>query len=219
MDYGVAITALATIAIGIFTWRLELSTDRLWEAGEKQRRLYEDTAERQLRAYIYVHPVSIYHLDPNSLICFLFSEINAGNTPAYKATQSGVILIENHPLRPNFPFPELPPPGPSRMSIGPGVKPEAIIRARQRFSHAEFVEIFHGHIRGKRLYIFGQANYIDAFKRERWTRFCYSFGGALDLIPLAQAGDWQTIANLVGAPGAPAFSFEIANQHNETDEG
>jgi hypothetical protein len=53
-DYGVAITALATIAIGIFTFTLKMSTDRLWEAGEKQRRLYEDTAERQLRAYVLV---------------------------------------------------------------------------------------------------------------------------------------------------------------------
>jgi hypothetical protein len=47
-DYGAAITALAAVAIGVFTLTLKLSTDRLWEAGEKQRKLYETTAERQL---------------------------------------------------------------------------------------------------------------------------------------------------------------------------
>lgn len=33
---GVAITAVATIAIGGFTYQLKRATDRLWEAGEKQ---------------------------------------------------------------------------------------------------------------------------------------------------------------------------------------
>src|ERR1700737_1181327 len=61
-DYGVAITAVATVAIGIFTLTLKLSTDRLWNAGEKQRRLYEDTAERQLRAYVHITKASFSNL-------------------------------------------------------------------------------------------------------------------------------------------------------------
>src|ERR1700737_922653 len=52
--YGVAITALATVAIGILTLTLNLSTDRWGEAGEKQRMLYEETAKTQLRAYVFV---------------------------------------------------------------------------------------------------------------------------------------------------------------------
>src|ERR1700736_3974040 len=97
--YGVAITAVATVAIGLFTLTLKLSTDRLWKAGEEQRWLYEDTAERQLRAYIYIQPVSMQHFDSNLFISFSFLQINAGNTPAYGSTHTGKISIEDHPLR------------------------------------------------------------------------------------------------------------------------
>lgn len=37
--YGIAISALATIAIAAFTYTLKRSTDRLWDAGEKQAKL------------------------------------------------------------------------------------------------------------------------------------------------------------------------------------
>ncbi len=34
--YSAALTALATIAVGIFTWQLKRSTDQLWLSGERQ---------------------------------------------------------------------------------------------------------------------------------------------------------------------------------------
>jgi len=37
-DYGAAITALATISIALFTFQLKRSTDRLWMAGDEQRK-------------------------------------------------------------------------------------------------------------------------------------------------------------------------------------
>jgi hypothetical protein len=46
---GVAITALATIAIAWFTWSLRRSTDKLWEAGERQIELARETSAAQSR--------------------------------------------------------------------------------------------------------------------------------------------------------------------------
>jgi hypothetical protein len=44
---GVALTALATIAIAAFTLTLKRATDRLWDAGERQLKLASDTAAAQ----------------------------------------------------------------------------------------------------------------------------------------------------------------------------
>lgn len=42
---AVVITALATVAIGWFTWTLKASTDKLWEAGERQIAVAENAAK------------------------------------------------------------------------------------------------------------------------------------------------------------------------------
>jgi hypothetical protein len=46
-DAGVAVGAIATIAIAVFTWTLKKSTDRLWKAGDNQFRFAKETADRQ----------------------------------------------------------------------------------------------------------------------------------------------------------------------------
>ena len=46
---GVAITALATIAIAWFTWSLRRSTDKLWDAGERQIALVRQVSTAQSR--------------------------------------------------------------------------------------------------------------------------------------------------------------------------
>ena len=44
---GGAITALATIAIAIFTFTLKRATDKLWDAGERQLNLLAETSAAQ----------------------------------------------------------------------------------------------------------------------------------------------------------------------------
>ena len=46
---GGAITALATIAIAIFTFTLKRATDKLWDAGERQLNLLAETSAAQSR--------------------------------------------------------------------------------------------------------------------------------------------------------------------------
>src|ERR1700730_12364994 len=52
--YSGAITAIATAFIGWVPLTLKQATDKLWTASEEQRELSEDTAKRQLRAYLLV---------------------------------------------------------------------------------------------------------------------------------------------------------------------
>ena len=111
--YGVAIIALATVAIGIFTLTLKLSTDRLWVAGEKQRQLYEDTAKRQLRAYVFVNVTPITNFTSNEIARSTIVFRNSGHTPAYKLLSTHNIRVDSFPMKTDFDFsipaPDLPP--------------------------------------------------------------------------------------------------------------
>jgi hypothetical protein len=46
------VIAFGTILIALFTYVLYRSTNKLWDAGERQLRHLEDTSRRELRAYI-----------------------------------------------------------------------------------------------------------------------------------------------------------------------
>jgi hypothetical protein len=46
-DIGATITALATIAIAVFTYTLKKSTDKLWDAGERQLKSAQEAAAEQ----------------------------------------------------------------------------------------------------------------------------------------------------------------------------
>jgi hypothetical protein len=47
------VTAAATIIIAFFTFTLWRATDRLWQAGERQLGHLDETAKRQLRAFVF----------------------------------------------------------------------------------------------------------------------------------------------------------------------
>jgi hypothetical protein len=92
---GVAITALATIAIAWFTLTLRRSTDKLWKAGDKQLRLLKrsaDISERALTELEAPH-LSIKIIDNGIAVTNLMPEcydrrrleyafVNHGRTPA-----------------------------------------------------------------------------------------------------------------------------------------
>jgi hypothetical protein len=163
--YGVAITALATVAIGIFTLTLKLSTDKLWEAGEKQRRLYEDTAERQLRAYVFFESgyVKLIATEKGQFLDATIQFKNFGQTPAYKFVNWMIIDIRNTS---SPPFDEQ-----ARAGVEGIIGPSG-------------VSVFNGHkgplgptdiddIRNgaKTIFIWGRIDYVDAFKTPRFFIF------------------------------------------------
>ena len=170
--YGVAITALATVAIGIFTLTLKLSTDRLWVAGEKQRQLYEDTAKRQLRAYLAVESGvrdGPHTLTPHFKLVFK----NCGQTPAYNGEGWVDAQVHEYPLVSDL-IPQ------ENKTINKFEMPPTNrffaerINANNVASIAERSGEFDG---GKiAFYIFGRLTFVDAFDNSCWLEYRFRYG-------------------------------------------
>lgn len=179
---GVAITALATIAIATFTYYLKKSTDRLWDAGERQLRHLENTSRRQLRAYVHVQRVDI----PGSRLPTTMGAI--GPIPGQYHTFRLVVTLENSgqtptrhtliamnyrcsvdKLPPDFQFPD---PGPDKIEFAI-IGPRAIFMTPVIDIPATEVAMA---VAGMRhLYGWGWVDYNDVFegsKRHR-TEFCF----------------------------------------------
>jgi hypothetical protein len=89
------LTTFATVAIGVFTYTLKKATDRLWEAGERQRKLSEDTAKHQLRAYLLPKGGTMSVPDMNHTV---ITFINNGQTPAYNVVTYSAHAVVQFPL-------------------------------------------------------------------------------------------------------------------------
>jgi hypothetical protein len=148
-----AITALATLLIALFTLTLWRSTDKLWEAGERQLRLSEDTAQRQLRAYISHQPLGAHFLNGH----LKYFEQNFGKTPA-KDVQMFVCVKDGSATPQDFkgPFERI-----EFMSyIAPG---------------QNIGKIIPGHTSKPALFLYGYVDYSDAFERKWRRRFAVSY--------------------------------------------
>jgi hypothetical protein len=181
----------------------------------------QDTAQRELRAYLAGVPDRIVGLVPTEQPQFWFKVTNHGTTPARHMNHAAIMMIEAHPLPDNYAFPVLQPPH-ERASIAV-LHPESPVPYFGQFTRgnpftgAEIIEVLHGHAAGtgRRLHVFGQIDYTDIFGKRCWTRFCVSFKGRQDLIAHAQAGDWNLVTAGLNRPGLGLF--ESAKQHNEID--
>src|SRR5665647_2600220 len=74
-EHGEAVIALFTVILGISTWLLWQSTRDLVNGAE-------DTARRQLRAYVFVEPGDFDGLNPQTAAVGYFNVRNSGLTPA-----------------------------------------------------------------------------------------------------------------------------------------
>jgi hypothetical protein len=172
-------TALATLAIACFTYRLKQatdglkrSTDNLWEAGEKQRRLSEDTAKHQLRAYIFIAKAEISDVMNTKMYEAHIVIKNFGQTPGYKVAASIGVCAAPFPL-----IAALPP------IDTQSIKNTIIAPGGEQILNFHSDEAFTSELRGKiaqkvgAVYVHGAINYIDAFKVPRFTNFRLYKGG------------------------------------------
>jgi hypothetical protein len=214
-----AITAAGTIALAFLTLVLAVGTLFLWLATRRLVRGTDKTAKAQLRAYVSIKPSGLRKISPTENFHFSFVQLNGGQTPAYSLSQDGELLLVDHPLPENFPFPTLTRTRGSKTMMPPNIPFTGHLVATRQFTKNEIIEILEGRATGaRRLYIFGQIDCIDAFKKAHWTRYCFSFPGWNDAIDLAKRNEWGVIANILNNPGF-ALNFEIASQHNVTDDG
>jgi hypothetical protein len=114
------VTAVATVFIGWFTLTLRRSTDKLWDAGERQLVHLRETTKRQLRAYVMAEVGGGAFQDATHHFQATPKIVNTGETPAHSIFWIVHSAIFPVPLPDNFVFPDLPKPNNGGMSLGKG---------------------------------------------------------------------------------------------------
>jgi len=190
------VLACATIGLAVFTYSLWGETGKLVIGAN-------ETAKRQLRAYVSATPTIMN--GPTNLMQ-QFSMINHGQTPAYNVIETGLMDIFPYPLPPKFNFPAIPDQRHSRVVLHPhATNYTGRAPAVRTFTKQEIAQITTGD--EYRLYIYGVITYTNVFKNPHVTKFCHSIPGNAKLALFFNGSLVQ----------GNSFFTEAANQHDETD--
>ncbi len=186
-EYREEIVAVGTIFIAAFTIILGIATAALYQATRDLVKGDEDTAKRQLRAYVAVKigPVTNFGPDTEAQITIAFQ--NYGQTPAIDLRANCILFPRQYPLREKE---DLTIPVDQKLiqvtKEGRGVTlhPRDVYFGsvlKREINQGVYQGIKSGEI--IRLYAFGQVDYKDIFGVLHWTHFCYSFHGEGPTIP------------------------------------
>jgi len=213
-DWGlIGVTGLLVlVGVGqafLFWWQLRLIRASLVDAkiaagaardsadiAERTAASMEDTARRELRAYI---GVTVYA--PPKLVVGQRAELairidNFGQTPARKTITWGAARIFPYPPVPNMDFSEITPTGDPEalLSCYPGSDGgiKDLVLTREPLTAEEGAAISVG--TSERLYGYGTVYYEDVFKTTHHTEFCFIVGG-----------------------DTARFSYLYSDQHNDAD--
>jgi hypothetical protein len=171
--------AFYTSLLVLFTAILGGSTVALWWSTRRLVRGAEETAQRQLRAYVGVtvpdsqlrHPdPSLQSSDP-SIFKMVLEIKNSGQTPAYDTITRYTTMLLDHPVAADYDFFRPIGVNPSTVVLNPN----ACIRSESTphpLSASEVEEMKDPNSK-RRLYTFGEITYRDAFNTGRHTHFCF----------------------------------------------
>jgi hypothetical protein len=138
------------------------------------------SGRRQLRAYVFPDsaglfegtmlnpPVSAHANEPGVVLVFR----NFGQTPAYKVISWARIEVIERTQEHTLILPSLRPISPNFIGAN-GNMPKTLWFGRP-LSPAEIADV---QTNVRAIYVFGRLEYIDAFKRKRWTNFRYAYSG------------------------------------------
>jgi hypothetical protein len=133
----------------------------------------EDTAERQLRAYVGVTSgsVTLELANHSPRLRAMLKMENAGQTPAYKLRGLGGIktgvMFEDLWLNQTTPFAQ-----------------NSMLLPNAEFAYRLFLTDFAAPSKGfYHTFVFGRIEYVDAFGKQRWTDFRFTVGGDLSAGP------------------------------------
>jgi hypothetical protein len=166
---GDAITAFFTLVLGISTIGLWLSTQNLWKVTDATLDHAQDTARKQLRAYIGVEPRGVKKWVGKNEIIGHIAIRNVGGVPAKNIAMYTITDWSKDGSRKNFHIGQL---YKSQTSVAP--KTEMI------FGTASGTEIFGDEVlvmsaRGGYVFVFGKVTYTDEFGTDGWTLFCHRY--------------------------------------------
>jgi hypothetical protein len=160
-----------TIVLAVSTIGLWLATNKLWRAGEVQKLLAEDTAERQLRAYVSVESGLVIKQKGNLRFEFRPVIVNNGNTPA-----KDVRIVSNMGIVPpavpdsfdySLPFQI----GGSVSNVGPKQHRFHSMIWQRKVTIGEMRRV----VRGDWIFhLYGTVRYLDVFDKERTTNFSFA---------------------------------------------
>jgi hypothetical protein len=103
--HGEAVVGVFTIVLAGFTGALWRSTDKLWEAGERQLSHLTNTAQRELRAYVYVRETKFEYSTARGWKINYRIE-NFGQTPAHNVRLVSIAkIVEWNGGNPKIPSP------------------------------------------------------------------------------------------------------------------
>ncbi len=122
-----------------------------------------------IRAYISVRPNSITSFDETHPPRASYILQNHGITPAYNLTHSCDIGAFPDPLPSGFALPPIKGNWSAPIAVSPDIPVSGNCSNRAAFSPKELEGIRN---RTMKIYIFGQVKYRDAFRKDRFVRFC-----------------------------------------------
>ncbi|WP_172592463.1 hypothetical protein, partial [Nitrosomonas supralitoralis] len=159
--------------IAFFTFLLFLATVALWWATRRLVQGAEDTAQRQLRAYVSINLDEKMFFDSDGLLNAPFITKNNGVTPANFMLCSLHIGLFRFPLDTELDPPNYSPTS-SNSSLFPGeqVRQYATLPRELNQTETQVIENGEGAI-----YVWGEVRYKDVFNKQRSTQFrMYSTG-------------------------------------------
>jgi hypothetical protein len=169
--WAALIAALSAVFLAIFTWRLWLSTHRLWGVTNKTLEHTERTTRKELRAYISVEPLGINEYIGHNYLIGHYQIRNVGKLPARDVTIYSTIGLDPNGERRDFPV------GAPRAS--PTVlQPGATMEFGSQYGFAIPADQLDANEPLKLsgyLYVWGEVLYTDEFKTAGWTAFCHRY--------------------------------------------
>ena len=160
----------------IFTGLLFASTVLLWWHTRQLVLGADKTAERQLRAYVFLDPENeMTFVSPASTTSTIEIEIhvrNTGLTPAYDVVGESWVALDVWPIPENFNFSGPPSGQPdNRFIIPPNSRIHYHTGTARPMTAQELAAMESG---TACIYVYGRISYRDAFDKPRYTNFCYA---------------------------------------------
>jgi hypothetical protein len=166
------IIAFGTILVAIFTYVLYRSTNKLWDAGERQLVHLRESAERQFGAYIGIEWCRVTSNDWGATFMVEVQIKNAGQTPAYDVSHRIAAALQiMHDRQLDFVMPDR---SPGIIPIAPGMTftlatPIAIGGP----SGVSTIGI------GRTIFAWGRVDYEDVFDKPQHLEFRFRSGEAI----------------------------------------
>jgi hypothetical protein len=160
------LTFLAALAAAIFTARQAYLANKQLTAARDALKISEETAKRQLRAYMFYVGAGISQDAGNPTAYIASIDIkNWGQTPAFNVYSWINAAVGEYPLRSNL---VMATPADENSDVGPGAgfRMEYIIQPT--LTDQDLNDIRSG---GKRIYVWGTIRYTDTFNQPHYTEF------------------------------------------------